>query len=95
VNSFEENDTKLLSSKENFDKITPQARLTRTVFQAFSQFESDLVVESTKESLQSARARGRKGRRPGVKQKDIDKAINLYDTEIHSLPEMEEMSDAS
>lgn len=95
MNSFEENDTKLLSSKENFDKITPQARLTRTVFQAFSQFERDLIVERTKEGLQSARARGRKGGRPRVKQKDIDKAIKLYDTKTHSLAEIEEMSGVS
>src|SRR5699024_5238682 len=71
VNYFEENDIKLISSKENFDTSTPQGRLMMTVFQAFSQFERDLIVERTKEGLQSARARGRKGGRPRVKQKDI------------------------
>lgn len=30
-----------------------------TVFQAFSQFERDLIVERTKEGLKSARARGK------------------------------------
>jgi hypothetical protein len=31
-----------------------------TAFQAFSQFERDLIAERTKEGLESARARGRK-----------------------------------
>src|SRR5699024_3487694 len=75
VKYFEEHDIQLISSKENFDTSTPQGRLMMTVFQAFSQFERDLIVERTKEGLQSARARGRKGGRPRVKQKDIDKAM--------------------
>lgn len=45
-----------------------------TVFQAFSQFERDLIVERTKEGLASARARGRKGGRPKVKQKKKKKS---------------------
>src|SRR5699024_11605139 len=85
VNYFEEHNIKVISSKENFDTSTPQGRLMMTVFQAFSQFERDLIVERTREGLQSARARGRKGGRPRVKQKDIDNAINLYDTNAHSL----------
>src|SRR5699024_11285835 len=95
VNYFEENDIKLISSKENFDTSTPQGRLMMTVFKAYSQFESDLIVERTKEGLQSARARGRKGGRLRLKQKDIDKAIKLYDTKAHSLDEIEELSGES
>ena len=59
VNYFEENNVKLISVKESFDTTTPQGRLMMTVFQAFSQFERDLIVERTKEGLKSARARGR------------------------------------
>lgn len=95
VNYFEEHNIKLISSKENFDTSTPQGRLMMTVFQAFSQFERDLIVERTREGLQSARARGRKGGRPRVKQKDIDNAINLYDTNAHSLAKIEELSGVS
>ena len=51
VNYFEEHDVKLVSLKENFDTTTPQGRLMMTVFQAFSQFERDLIVERTKEGL--------------------------------------------
>src|SRR5699024_8905668 len=95
VNYFEEHNIKLISSKENFDTSTPQGRLMMTVFQAFSQFERELIVERTTEGLQSARARGKTGGRPRVTQKDIDKAIKLYDTRIHSLAEVGKMCGVS
>lgn len=43
-----------------------------TVFQAFSQFKRNFIVERTKEALKSARARGRKGGRLPVNQRDIE-----------------------
>ncbi|MFK8812493.1 recombinase family protein, partial [Escherichia coli] len=49
VTYFEEHHVKLVSLKENFDTSTPHGRLMMTVFQAFSQFERDLIVERTKE----------------------------------------------
>ena len=55
-----------------------------TVFQAFSQFERDIIVQRTKEGLESARARGRKGGRPKVKDKNIEKALNLYNSKEYS-----------
>lgn|SRR5699024_6207516 len=95
VNYFEENNVKLISDKENFDTSTPQGRLMMTVFQAFSQFERDLIVERTKEGLKSARSRGRKGGRPKVDQKNISRAINLYHTEQYSVNEIVEMTGVS
>lgn len=95
VNYFETNDVKLISCKENFDTSTPQGRLMMTVFQAFSQFERDLIVERTKEGLKSARARGRKGGRPRVKSTNVEKAMQLYDTEIYSIAEIENLSGVS
>lgn len=95
VNYFEENDVKLISDKENFDTSTPQGRLMMTVFQAFSQFERDLIVERTKEGLKSARSRGRKGGRPKVDQKNISRAISLYHTEQYSVNEIVEMTGIS
>ena len=56
-----------------------------TVFQAFSQFERDLIVQRTREGLESARARGRKGGRPKVKEKYIEKALNLYASKDQSM----------
>ena len=77
---FEEREIKLLSIKENFDTSTPQGKLMMTVFQAFSQFERDLIVQRTKEGLISARARGRQGGRPKVNERELKKQsiyINL------------------
>ena len=85
----------MISLKENFDTVTPQGRLMMTVFQAFSQFERDLIVERTKEGLKSARARGRKGGRPPVNQRDIERAIKLYKSEEYSVKEIVEMTGIS
>ncbi|MFL2101957.1 recombinase family protein [Marinilactibacillus psychrotolerans] len=95
VNYFEEHDVKLVSLKENFDTTTPQGRLMMTVFQAFSQFERDLIVERTKEGLKSARARGRKGGRPPVNQRDIERALKLYHTQEYSVKDITDMTGIS
>ena len=95
VNYFEEHNIKLISLKENFDTATPHGRLMMTVFQAFSQFERDLIVERTKEGLKSARARGRKGGRPPVNQRDIERAIKLYESQDYSVKEIVEMTGIS
>lgn len=95
VTYFEEQDVKLVSLKENFDTTTPQGRLMMTVFQAFSQFERDLIVERTKEGLQSARARGRIGGRPRVNKRDIERAVKLYESEAYSGKEITEMTGIS
>lgn len=92
---IEENEVKLVSLKENFDTKTPQGRLMMTVFQAFSQFERDLIVERTKEGLESARARGRKGGRPRVDSLKIDKALKLYKSREFSVKEIVEMTGVS
>src|SRR5699024_6749004 len=65
------------------------------VYQAFSQFERDLIVERTKEGLKSARARGRKGGRPKVSHKNISRAMNLYHTEEYSVKDIVEMTGIS
>ncbi|EAD6209101.1 recombinase family protein [Listeria monocytogenes] len=95
VTYFEERTIKLISVKENFDTTTPQGKLMMTVFQAFSQFERDLIVERTKEGLKSARARGRKGGRPRVASKEITRALNLYRSEEYSVKEIVEMTGIS
>ena len=92
---FEEREIKLLSIKENFDTSTPQGKLMMTVFQAFSQFERDLIVQRTKEGLISARARGRQGGRPKVNERELKRAINLYKSEQYSVSEIVDMTGIS
>lgn len=91
---FEEK-IKLLSIKENFNTSTPQGKLMMTVFQAFSQFERDLIVQRTKAGLNSARARGRKGGRPKVNERELKKALKLYKSEQYSVSEIVEMTGIS
>src|SRR6478609_8051776 len=81
--------------KENFDTNTPQGKLMLTAFQAFSQFERGLIVQRTKEGIESARASGRKGGRPKVKEKYIEKALNLYASKEYSISEIVSMSGIS
>lgn len=78
---FEKKGVKLISIKENFDTQTPQGKLMMTVFQAFSQFERDIIVERTKEGLESDRARGNIGGRPRIDPGLIQHALNLYQKE--------------
>ena len=92
---FSENEVNVISHKEQFDTSTPQGKLMLTVFQAFAEFERDLIVERTKEGIISARSRGRSGGRPKVKESKIDKALKLYDAQFHSLKEIEELSGVS
>lgn len=95
VEWFENKGVKLISIKENFDTTTPQGKLMLTVFQAFSQFERDLIAQRTREGLESSRARGRKGGRPKVKGKDIDKAVRLYNSKEYSIAEIVQMTGVS
>jgi DNA invertase Pin-like site-specific DNA recombinase len=85
----------LISLKEDFDTTTPHGKLMLTVFQAFSQFERDLIVERTKEGLKSARERGRKGGRPRVSDYKIKKALKLYDSKEFSINEVVHLTGVS
>lgn len=78
---FEKKGVKVISIKENFDTQTPQGKLMMTVFQAFGQFERDIIVERTKEGLESARARGNIGGRPRIDPALIQHALQLYQKE--------------
>uniref|UniRef100_UPI00402AA54B recombinase family protein n=1 Tax=Bacillus sp. DX2.2 TaxID=3073452 RepID=UPI00402AA54B len=95
VDFFENKGVKLISIKEQFDTNTPQGKLMLTVFQAFSQFERDLIAQRTQEGLVSARARGRVGGRPRVKDTYIQKALNLYKSEQYSIQEIVNMTGIS
>ncbi|PEL16620.1 recombinase family protein [Bacillus pseudomycoides] len=95
VDFFENKGVKLISIKEQFDTNTPQGKLMLTVFQAFSQFERDLIAQRTQEGLVSARARGRVGGRPRIKDIYIQKALNLYKSEQYSIREIIDMTGIS
>lgn len=52
------------SLAEDIDTTTPAGRLVFHVFASISQFERERIAERTREGLEAARRRGRKGGRP-------------------------------
>lgn len=77
------------SLKETWlDTTTLHGKLMFTIFAGISQFERDLIAQRTREGLDSARARGRKGGRLAKNQKDIDLAVNMYNSKQYSIPEI-------
>ena len=70
------------------DTTTAQGKLMFTIFSGISQFERDLIQMRTKEGLEAARARGRKGGRPKVDAKSIDLALKLYDSRSCSIADI-------
>lgn len=95
IDYFVNNGVNLISIKENFDTSTSQGKIMLSTFQAFSQFERDLITRRTREGLINARARGRKGGRPRVKDNNIAKALELYSAKVYSISEIVEMSGIS
>ena len=86
----------LKSLKESWlDTGTAQGKLMFTIIAGLSQFERDLISERTKEGLESARARGRTGGRPSIKQENVTKALKLYDTQNVAIPDICEMCNLS
>ena len=89
---FKNKGVNLVSLKENIDTTTSTGKLLFTLMSAIAQFERDVIADRTREGLQAARARGRKGGRPKISQEQIKKAVKLYYTGEYSIREIEEMT---
>lgn len=70
------------------DTTTPQCNLLLTIFAGLSQFERDLTRQRTKQGLEAARARGRKGGRPKAATDKVDTALKMYDSRLHTIAEI-------
>lgn len=84
--------TQLVSLKESIDTNTPTGKLLFTLMSALAQFERDVIAERTKEGLNAARARGRKGGRPKCDQRKLQQAIKLYNGGLHTVKEIEALT---
>ena len=60
-----------------------------------AEMEGDLISERTRAGLESARARGRSGGRPKKDNRQVKKALKLYDTEQYTVKEIEGMTSVS
>lgn len=74
---FREKSVQLVSLKEAITE-GPMGDMLLTVLAAISQFEVDLIRQRTREGLEAARSRGRKGGRKPIAKGKIDSAIKLY-----------------
>lgn len=82
----------LVSLKESIDTSTSTGKLLFTLMSAIAQFERDVIADRTREGLNAARARGRKGGRPKINSDAVKKAIKLYNTGEYSIKEIEELT---
>ena len=92
METFNAKDVNLVSLKESIDTTTSTGKLLFTLMSALAQFERDVIADRTREGLNSARARGRKGGRPRTDSEKLRKAIKLYNTWQYSLAEIENMT---
>ena len=88
VDYFQSKGVTLVSEKESIDTSTSAGKMLTGIMCVLAEFERDLIVERTKEGLQAARARGRKGGRKPVKEKDVKIALSLYDSQEYSVSEI-------
>lgn len=96
VNLLNEKQVDFKSLKEPYiDTTTPQGRYFFNITASFNELQRELIVESTKEGLQSARARGRVGGRPKVDRDRLKIAKELYNTKKYSISEIVKLSGIS
>jgi DNA invertase Pin-like site-specific DNA recombinase len=70
----------LVVLKQAIDTTTPTGRLMFHMLAAFDEFQRELIVEGTREGLESARARGRTGgQKPKLKARQIALAGQMYE----------------
>jgi DNA invertase Pin-like site-specific DNA recombinase len=82
----------LVSINDNIDTTTAAGKALFGMLAVFAEFERNIIIERTQAGLRAARARGRKGGRPVSDQKKIEQALKLYDTEAHTVKEIEELT---
>lgn len=69
----------LVFIKEQIDFSTPAGKLMFTMLGAITEFERDLIAERTSEGRERAKAQGKHMGRYGKAEKDVKKALKLYD----------------
>lgn len=92
VELMREKGVQLVSLKEQLDTSTPTGKLLFTLMSALAQFERDIIAERTREGLNAARARGRKGGRPRYDPHKLKQALKLYEAGRHTVAEIEELT---
>lgn len=95
IDFFNSKSINLISIKEKIDATTPTGRAMLKMFSVLADFERELIVERTREGLESARARGRVGGRPATDKETISNALRLYESQKFSVKEICKMTGIS
>jgi len=82
----------LISLNDGLDTKTPTGRAMFKMIGVIAELEREMIIERTKAGLAAARARGRNGGRPRTDSKMLERAIKLYDTQEHSIADIEDMT---
>ena len=79
ANELEKRGIALVFIKEQIDFSTPAGKLMFTMLGAIAEFERDLINERTSEGRERAKAQGKHMGRKGQDEKDVKKALKLYE----------------
>ncbi|WP_370635559.1 recombinase family protein [Pontibacillus sp. HN14] len=79
ANDLENRGVNIIFLKEGLDFSTSNGKMMFTMLGAISEFEADLIRERTKEGRERAKKQGKHMGRPGRSEKDIRRALKLYD----------------
>lgn len=92
---FEAKGVDFVSIQDSIDTSTAMGRFFFRTMASIAELERDIISERTKSGLEAARARGRKGGRPGASKKRIELALKMYRSKEHSVPEITEATGIS
>ncbi|MBJ8061892.1 recombinase family protein [Bacillus cereus] len=92
---LEEREIELVSIKDSIDTTTAVGKAMFKMLAVLAEMERDLISERTRAGLESARLRGRKGGRPKKDNKQVEKALKLYNIKQYTVKEIEEMTGVS
>ena len=89
INDLEDRGVGFQSITEHLDTTTSGGKLVFHIFGAMAEFERNLIQERTKAGLSAAKARGRTGGRPpSLDKKSRETLVQLYESKLHTIPEL-------
>src|SRR5215203_4626899 len=86
IKDLQERGVQFKSLQEQLDTGTSGGKLVFHVFGALAEFERDLIQERTMAGLAAARARGRRGGRPGLSAEKVRQLRTLAADRARSIP---------
>lgn len=92
---FEAKGVEFVSIQDSIDTSTAMGRFFFRTMASIAELERDIIKDRTKAGLEAARARGRVGGRKAADRKKVEQALKLYDSNMHSITEITEMTGVS